>query len=356
MSEERRFARIAQLSLVALATLAMECGVVYWWLLGPGWSGPLAAHLAIVALLAAWCRRLRSDVRIPMLLAASTAALGPVGAAGTLFSMQLTRWYFRRAIPFEEWYRSLFPDTPRDEGDELAERVARADPANPASLTPFADILAFGGFQEKQALLALINQQFRPAFGPLLRRALTDGNNAIRVQAATAMNKLENAMTARTLELSRRAREAPGDVEGLLRLARHYDDCLYSGTLDRHREEELRDRTLDIFRQCLRAQPGDLDSRLAVGRLLLRGQRYAEAAAWLEQAMAEGLAIPQAGMWYMESLYHLGRYSELRAFARGQRPGPGGPNPATDESLSAPALDAVRVWANSEPSLQGEAS
>ena len=344
MSEERRFAHVVQLSLVALATLVVECGVACWWLLVPEGGGPLAAHLAITAALAVWCRRLRSDVRIPMLLTASTAALGPIGAAGTLFTMLLTRWYSRRAIPFDEWYQSLFPDTPRDEGDELAERVARAEPAQPGALTPFIDILAFGSFHEKQALIALINQQFRPAFGPILKRALTDGNNAIRVQAATAMNKLENTMLARTLELSRQVEDAPGDVEALLRLARHYDACLYSGTLDRQREEELRERTLDAFRRYLRDQPGDRDSWLAAGRLLLRGKRYDEAAAWLEPGVA---ASPQASLWYLESLYHLGRYDQLRDLARALHPG-------TEADVSPAALETLRLWESPEPVIQGE--
>lgn len=352
MSDERRFAHVLQVRVMAVAVLVAECGIVYIYLRGLALGYVLTAHLIVTAGLAAWCRwspGLRADVRIPLLLTAGTAALGPVGAAGALVTISLSYWYMRKAIPFEVWYASLFPDTRQQADDELAERIAASDLAKPGSLTPFAEVLAFGSFHQKQALLTVINQQFRPAFGPILKRALTDGSNAIRVQAATAMNKLENAMLARTLELTSQARKTPDDVKVLRALARHYDDCLYSGTLDIRREEELRAQALAAFRQCVRAEPGDVGSWLAVGRLLLRGKRYAEAADWLELAMRTGLATPQAGLWYMESLYHLGRFDQLREFARGRQEGM-----AAMEDLPPAALEAVRLWGSHETVLQTE--
>jgi len=348
--EERQFAHVLQVGAVAAATLLAECGIVCGYLRGMAWGFPLAAHLAVAAGLAAWCRwspGLRADVRLPLLLAAATAALGPVGAAGTLVTMSLTRWYLRKAVPFEEWYESLFPDTRQQAGDDLAARVANADLARPGSLTPFADVLAFGSFHQKQALLALINQQFRPAFGPILKRALTDGNNAVRVQAATAMNKLENAMLELTLQLSRRTRENPFDVEALRALARHYDDYLYSGILDTRREEEFRVQALEAYRRCVGAEPGDLDSWLAAGRLLLRGKRYAEAADWMEQAMQAGLSTPQADLWYMESLYHLGRFPQLRELAHSRQE-----RVEAVDNLPPAAFEAVRLWGKQEPAFQ----
>ncbi len=346
MPEEREFARVTQVAAVAVATLAAECAIVSGYLHGLAWWVTLGAHAAITAGLAAWCywpAGVREDVRLPVLLAAATAALGPIGAAGTLAVMGLTRWYMRKSIPFEEWYASLFPDTQQDSSNEFAARIAGADLAKPGSLTPFTEILTFGSFHQKQALIALMNQQFRPAFGPILKRALTDGNNAVRVQAATAMNKLENGMLARTLELSRRSSENPGDIQALRALARHYDDYLYSGILDARREEGIRERGLEAYRRAIAAQPGDLDSWLAAGRLLLRGKRYAEAAQWMERAMQAGLDSPQACLWYMESLYHLGRFEELRKFAHGrqERLEAGGEIPAR-------ALEAVRLWGGFE--------
>jgi polysaccharide biosynthesis protein PelE len=348
MREDRRFTNTRQVAAMALAVAALEfflvrCSVGH----GAEWGLLLAAHLAVTAGLAAacyWSPVLRADVRLPLLLTVSTGALGPVGAAGTLATMALSRWYMRNAVPFEEWYRSLFPDTGRDATDDLFQRIAASEPAESGNLAAFADVLAFGSVPQKQALIALISQQFRPAFGPILKRALTDIDSSIRVQAATAMSRLENAFLDRTLQLDLQARENPRDVEALRSLARHYDHYLYSGILDVRREEEVRAQALAAYRRCVDAEPDDLGSRLAAGRLLLRGRRYAEAAEWFDRAMQAGISTPQAALWYMESLFHSGGLSKLRELARNWR---GAFESLTD--FPADAQEAARLWAGEAP-------
>jgi polysaccharide biosynthesis protein PelE len=341
--ETRRFSHALQVAAVASATLAAECMIVHglfrpaipWWL-------PPAGHLAVILALGVWWRYspgLREDARLPLLLVGGTGALGPLGAAGTLIAMALSRWYMRKSRPFEEWYEALFPNTLEDTSQEFATRVAMSNLDNPNDLAPFSEVLAFGSIQQKQALITLINQSFRPAFGPILKRALTDENNSIRVQAATAMNKLENAMLGRTLELSHQAQEEPRKSIALLALARHYDDYIYGGLLDPRREEEIRELAVDAYRQFSAAEPGNQDSSIAISRLLVRGRRYAEALVWLEKAMRAGGATSQAEFWYMESLYHLGRFTELGEFAR-SRPQLWGEGNGFPDA----AREAVQMW------------
>jgi polysaccharide biosynthesis protein PelE len=346
MPERRGLLNTGQVSATAAATLLAECCIAHGYLAHrvAGWIAAIA-HTAVTLALAAWSRwspAMRADVRLPLLLAASTAGLGPVGPLGTLVTIALARWYARKAIPFEQWYRSLFPGISQDSSTEQLERMAESD-ADAGSLSAFADVLAFGNLTQKQALISLISRDFRPAFGPVLRRALVDGQSAIRVQAATAMNKLENSIHARTLELTRQTRENPGDVDTLRKLARHYDDHLYSGLLDAKREEEVRAKAIEIYRQCVAAEPGDFESHLAVGRLLLRGGSPEEAAKWLGQSMQTDQRTPQAALWYMESLFRSGRFAELRRLSRSQR--------ESHENLvdfPVDALDAVRLWAGEE--------
>jgi hypothetical protein len=347
MPEKCYFAHPLQVAAVAVAAFAFECTILRAWLVpGAQWWIPLGAHLTLIGALCVWFRYspgLRADVRLPLLLISGTAALGPVGPAGALVTMALARWYMRKATPFDEWYRALFPETRQEAGDEFAAYVARSDLDNPASLAPFAEVLTFGSLQQKQALLALISRSFRPAFGPILKRALTDPSNAIRVQAATAMNRIEHGMHERTLELSHQVSEHPGDPEALRALAQNYDRYVYSRILDVRREEELRERALEAYRQYAVAQPDDPESQIAMSRLLLRGGRYAEAADALQKAMKAGVATSQAGLWYMESLYNLGRFAELREYAA--------PRPERldgADSLPRAALEAVHLWAGDE--------
>jgi len=344
MSDERQFAQPLHVASMAVAVLAAECLVIQGFLMPAApWWAPLGAHVAIVSALCIWGRYspgMRADVRIPMLLIVGTAALGPVGAAGTLITMLLARLFMRNAKPFEEWYQALFPESTDGAGSELLNEAALADLDNPAAFVPFAEVLEFGSFQQKQAMITLINRSFRPAFGSILKRALTDPNNAIRVQAATAMNRIEATLHARTLELTRRVNENPEDADALAALARHYDAHVYSSILDPRREEETRGRALDAYRAYLAVRPGDRVAQIALSRLLLRGGQYEEAAGSLEKAIADGSAAEQAELWYMESLYMLGRFAELRAYARPRRE-----RLASAAGLSPVAVEAVQLWA-----------
>jgi polysaccharide biosynthesis protein PelE len=250
MSEGRTFANAATVAAAAALAAAVECALFYLWL---EFKVPtpiaLVAHCAVVAALAvvgqasacgglqsASCSSQFRDIRLPMLLACSTAALGPIGAVGSLLTLVLARRYMRRALPFEEWYASLFPDTRETENRKMVDRIAASEGRETEAVTVFSDVLSFGSLQQKQDLIALVSSQFRPAFGPVLKRALQDDHSAIRVQAATAMSRLENTILQRTMELTRQVRANPGDTEALRALAQHYDGCLFCGILDPRRE------------------------------------------------------------------------------------------------------------------------
>jgi tetratricopeptide (TPR) repeat protein len=346
MSEERGFSHAWQIAAAAVIAFAIECIAVRGFLLGMQPWAFLGEHFALVAALCLWSRYspgLRADVRLPLLLIAGTAALGPVGPAGTLVAMALTRWYMRGAVPFDEWYRALFPETAEEPGDAFAKQVANSAQDDPAGLAPFSEILAFGSVQQKQALIALINRSFRPAFGQILKRALTDSNNAIRVQAATAMNRIERDMHERTIRLGRLANERPDDPDALLELARHYDQYLYSGILDARREEQVRELALDAYRRYNAIRPDNGDSRMAISRLLLRGGRYSEAAVSLEASQHDGFSTQYAELWYVESLFNLGRFAELRKYARQLQDRLDGA-----DGLPPAAVEAVRTWAAAE--------
>jgi polysaccharide biosynthesis protein PelE len=342
MSEGRIFANAATVAAAAAAAAVMECALAYLWL---QWKVPtpvaLVAHCVVVAAIALATRRPRAeDIRLPMLVTCSTAALGPIGAVGSLLTLVLARHYVRRALPFEEWYRSLFPDTQETGNRKVVDRIAASEGREAETVTAFFDLLSFGSLQQKQDLIALVSSQFRPAFGPVLKRALQDDHSAIRVQAATAMSKLENTILQRTMELTRQVRANPGDTEALRALAQHYDDCLFCGILDSRREEDLLAEALAVYRECLSREPRDLATRLAAGRLLLRSKRFNEAAEYFHEAADPSSGKPQAALWYMESLFQLGRFGEIRRLARDWAS-----RRASSAGYPPEAIEAVRLWA-----------
>jgi hypothetical protein len=343
MPEERSFVRPLQTIAAAVAAFIPECALVQESLRPHSWwPGVAAWHFGVTAALFLWYRfspGVRTDVRMPLLLLTGTAALGPVGPVATLVVMALTRWFMRSAITFDEWYQALFPEGADDQSGELARQAALADLDNPASLAPFSEMLSFGSLHQKQVLIALMNRSFRPAFGPILKLALTDANNAVRVQAATAMNRIENMLHAQTMELKRHLAEQPDNADAMLALARHYDQYLYSRILDTRREEEMRGRAVQCWTRYLTMRPDDVQAQVDASRLFLRCGRYAEAAELLKQAIAQGGATAQAQLWYMECLYHLSRYDDVRRTARLIHPDAG-----AGAKLPSAAQEAVRLW------------
>ena len=309
----------------------------------PVWAA--VAHLTVVAALALWVRRLarrQEDFRLPLLLAATTALLGPLGAVGTLLTWALWVVYARSATPFEEWYESMFPENESSLSAYLFEqlRADHGDVGEQTGVAPFTDILSFGTQQQKQMVIGLIAGRFQTAFAPALRQALHDKSSVIRVHAAAAIAKVEKDFLARTLELSTAVQERPRDPEALRGLARHHDDYAYAGVLDGKREQENRKMALEAYRNYLKLQPDDANARCVVGRILLRAGAFREAGEWLEQSIRQGSSLPQTLLWYMESLFHLGRFRELRELAHVHYA-----DLAADDRISNQALGAVELWA-----------
>jgi polysaccharide biosynthesis protein PelE len=344
VSEERKFANAAQAAAIAAAAALAECIVAYFWLAGritP--SLALTAHTGVSLVVALWtgfAPNARKDPRLPLLTAISTAALGPLGAVGSLLTLLLARRYMRRALAFDEWYRSLLPDTSEAENSRILNQATAREGSENEALASFADVLSFGSLSQKQDLIALIGRHFQPAFGAVLKRALSDDHSAIRVQAATAMSRIENSLLERTIELTSQVRANPNNTAALRALAQHYDQSLFCGILDVRREEELIEDALAVYRECLAHEPDDSSTRLAAGRLLLRSRRFEEAAESFAQTAHSGSGSPQTALWRMESLFQLGRFGEIRRLAQAWAA-----QPDTSTGYPVEAMEAVRLWA-----------
>src|SRR3546814_12702175 len=66
---------------------------------------------------------------------------------------------------------------------------------------------------------------------------------------------------------------------------------------------------------CLELRPQDPDIRMAICRILVREGRYADAVDWLGQRLDQDHSSRAIVGWYLECLFHLGRFAELRGIA-----------------------------------------
>ncbi len=302
----------------------------------------LIGHVLLVAAVGVWaCRPARRSTRYSGLLWLATAAFGPLGAGGVLLAIGLHRHYAQRATGIDEWHAMLFPPTRIDERADLWRRIGQraSDLSGEQPVTPFLDVLAFGSVTQRQSVIAIIVQQFHPAFAPALKAALRDEHNVIRVQAATAIARLENEFLERTMTREAAVRESPDSPAAILALATHYDDQAFAGLLDATREQDCRVRAADGYTRYLQRHPDDHAARFRLARLQQRRGLWTDA----EQLFRELTAAGHTGarQWFMENLFVQRRYAELRAVAAQA-------SETTDAGLAPEVAASTALWAGVE--------
>lgn len=252
-----------------------------------------------------------------LLFVVATVFLGPLGVAGAAGAALLTRIYAWRATPFEEWYRALFPEERQDRTRELYERVVLRGhgPAERSTVAPFADVMTLGSLQEKQAAIALIASGFRPEFAVALRAALNDQEAAVRVQAASAVARIEQHFLRRSMALEARRAVDPSDPVLLMELAGHYAALSATGLIDEMRAKEAAEASLALYVDAAaraRDEATRLEATGAAGRLMLRLGRPDEAERVLAPIATTDQATPDLVAPYLEALFRLRRFVDLR--------------------------------------------
>lgn len=296
---------------------------------------------AITALLA-WARmKAGYDCRFLTMLTLTSAVVGPFGAAGTLFATVLYLWYRVRGMSFAEWFQTIFPYTTPTLPEAVNEDIVtgRDESSKLYSVIPFLDVIAVGSEAQKAQALSKMMLQFHPSFAPAFRMALNDRSNMIRVQAATATTKIENAFLDRLMKITSVRKKHPQDADVLLALAEHYDNYAYTGILDPEREQTNRTKALECYMEYLKIRPSDSYVRTLVGRLLLRDGRDEEAAVWFKESLQLGYQTDTMVLWYLESLYRCGRFKELREQSRS-----GIVSNALRQQLNLSLSEALALW------------
>jgi polysaccharide biosynthesis protein PelE len=282
---------------------------------------PVAIHVLSVAVVLFFTYSLFKvgrDTRFMLLLGITTAVMGVFGAAGTLLATIMQFWHLRLAQSFIEWFSTIFPRFARTRPEDVYENImfGRDDAASNYRVIPFMDVMSIGSESQKREALSRMTTNFHPSFAPAFSKALSDASNAIRVQAATSVARIENQFLERLLKITDVARRFPRDANVKLALAEHYDDYAFTGILDEERERVNRRRALEHYYEYLDVKPNDVMARIKVGRLLLRDKSPEQAADWFQGCMENGYSSDSLQIWYIESLFACGRFDELRKRAR----------------------------------------
>lgn len=306
---------------VALVVLFVESLLVYLAVYDK-MAVPLAliAHFVVSALLGIYARMLKNsgrENRFAYLLFLVTATTGPFGAAGIVMSVTLYFFFIGRNLSFQDWYDSIFPSIQSTPAEEVYSDliVGRDESSRTYSVISFLDVISYGNEAQKRQALAKMTSNFHPNFAAAFRKALNSDSNTIRVQAATAISKIESQFTDRLMKIARVKAEFPEEPVVVKALAEHYDNYAYTGLLDSDREQTNRQKAYEHYMEYLQLEPGDVDVRTRIGRILMREKEYEKACDWFNKCIQLGHSTDTISQWYSESLFQCGRYDELRRYS-----------------------------------------
>lgn len=329
------------LVLLGLVTLLMEyCALIM--ALDEWFMPALALHFLSFVLLLTYAQhktRYRKDDRFVWATTILLPVLGPVAAGGLLIALF---WHFvskEKSLTFREWRESIFPTEHKSIAQTVYERIAfgREELGTNYSVTYLMDVIKLGSDEKKREAIFKISRYYDPSFAPILKRALEDPHNVIRVQAAAAMTKIKNAFFSQSLRLEKLREEWPEHIHVLLELAKHYDSYAFSGVLDEEQQEDNRRLALKYYREYIDRKtaeqkaseeqkkdihPDLLAARKLYGRLLLRMGKTEEACANFELLREDGFKTPDINLWYSECLFNLNRFATLRQLADENRESP----------------------------------
>lgn len=337
--------RVGQALIFAVVLTLVHALLLYIAINDVVWVGlPLLVHVIISVALMVWTYgqyRAGLDVPFMALLAVSTAFTGVFGAIGTILSIILYGIFRQKAHTFGEWFQLIFPPDLTTGPEDVYNKIVVGIDENPKDyeVMPFLDVMDLGSEEQKRRALSKMTMKFHPRLAPAFLRALRDPSNAIRVQAATSVAKIEAEFMDKLEKIEAAREQYPDNIHVQYALAKFYDDYAYTGLLDRERELLNREKAIDTYKSYLQHDPNSTEAWAAIGRLLFRSKKWQEAADWFNNALARGWKMRTMILWYMECLYRLGDFDGLRKIAREH-----GHTIMNNEDLPKEVRESVALW------------
>lgn len=258
-------------------------------------------------------------LRFALILFLSALGAGPFGIIGWILLVMLCPVISLFSTPIDQWFAELFPEKKTTEFEAIYERIDTGwdDYTLNASVSSFEDVFSFGTLTQKQAVLDAMMKDFNPIYVPLLKRALQDSSNAIRIQAATVVVQIDSTFQTTLMQLLAEKDLTTADSSIILKLGKHYDDYANLNLLSDSQQNEIQKEALFYYKEYLLSDPNNRDIWLRIARLLFHGHLFAELISWCEEYRNMFQTFPEIlHSWYQEALYRTGRYQELVAISK----------------------------------------
>lgn len=172
------------------------------------------------------------------------------------------------------------------------------------------DILLFNASDEKR-LMATNSCRFLPpqVAMPLLKLALTDRSDDIRLLAYAAIEKIEFTLNTKIAALQKKIQKKPS-AELLHRIAENYWELCFLGIAEGPIRSFYLEQAQQYLEKSLALEPNP-GIELKLGRILLDQQQYDAATEHLLKAQENGLLAKQVLPYMAEILFAQGRYRDV---------------------------------------------
>jgi len=261
---------------------------------------------------------MKRDLNLFMTLLLQTAFMGFFGSCFALLTILRYAFYARNSVEFADWLESLFPEDEQRDSEQLYQRIAFGlDDKSDEYVEPFQDLMIYGSTINKQMIIARVTRYFRPAFTPVLKIALKDPNNIIRVQAAASIAKIEDEFFNRYQERHKWIEHTPDNYTKNMQFAITCEEYAKSGILGEKRCLKIIEDTIATLKHCIELNPTDDNPKFIIGNMYLISGRNDQAYAVMKELVdASDFLIPEVMKTYSETLFKCKRYQELRDFCK----------------------------------------
>lgn len=279
----------------------------------------LIISLALFALTYIY-QRVGFDIRLPIVSAFFTLALGPYGASLSLLMLILYSIYKRMTSELEVTVEEFFPIDPEDElSKKVYERIRFGlDVFDPERIPyGYEAVMLYGTEAQKRRALERILKFFRPEFCKPLMIALRDKSNAVRVLAATAVSRIDQQYGEKIQHLENEIKHHPNEVD---RLLEYGEECEWQSKIvvfDPERQNKMLGKAYEAYNLYSNLFPENEKVIAALGRLSCQMGDYDQAIAYYRKILQPGKPVTdEIIQWAMRALFHQKRYDDIRKIAR----------------------------------------
>lgn len=263
-----------------------------------------------------------TDVRNHIISCLFLLFLGPLGCFIAIVNNTFSLIYSRKMkVSFSEWlFGYLYNDDHNEkDSDRIYKRIVSGQEIFSDSIDtePLTDIMGFGTLEQKQAALIKAVKHFRPQLMiPVLQMGLNDSNNAIRVQAAAGLAKIQDDFHKKYTFYERKVLDKTESPEELVDFAKLCEEYSASQLLNSERKAAIIRESITLYERCVVLTPDNIDLKISLIRMhMLNGNRDRAYALLTEVLPLIKNPSPAIAHTIMELLFKMGRFAEMRHFA-----------------------------------------